>query len=56
MIGAELVDRHACMTSSAGTYMDLKVLIVLLIRQDIRGSTTLMQFRGIGYKLVLTAA
>ena len=44
------------MTSSAGTYIDLKALIVLSIGPDIRGSTTLMQFRGMGHKLALTAA
>jgi hypothetical protein len=40
------------MTSSAGIYIDFKVLIVLSIGPDIRGSTTLIQFRGIDYKLV----
>lgn len=44
------------MTNSASTCVDLRALVVLSIRPAIRGSTTLLQFRGVGHKLALTAA
>jgi hypothetical protein len=43
------------MTSSAGTCVDLRAPMVLSSRPDTRGSATLLQFRGGGQKLALTA-
>jgi hypothetical protein len=43
------------MTSSAGTSVELRARVIQSIGSAMRGSTTLLQFRGVGRKLALIA-